>query len=416
MQVKSTIGEILNLGSTLGGGGEANVFHLMKDNTLCAKIYKDHQKASSLEKKVEEMIDIYKVVRKGKGEEEHFFDKHLAWPRLKLYEPKTGAFVGFIMNKLPLHIGFGLDVLLNDDMHGEKSWSNRLEIALNLLQVIGFLHKQGIIAGDLHKENIFVLPHNEIALVDCDSFQIGNKFRCSALQPEIAPPESKDVKYFDASADMFTVCVLLYRLLMDGYSPFSYIQEGSFEPDLEQSKASGFAPICNNQLEVPPQSPPLKRLPDETRNVFARALAPNPKNRPSIDELIAAVKIVKKNVKIPLTAKKRISQILHINVANTAINTNIAGPRQTAQTVTQIHHPGRRFFEYGIIGAAIGVILRGILTGVGHFDDWLFHYYKFLTWKDIWNNTHGLTYIAIMIPVFFCLVASLYLAYRIVKK
>ncbi len=92
--------------------------------------------------------------------------------------------------------------------------------------------------------------------------------------------------------------------------------------------------------------------------------------------------------------------------------------RGTQRETSTISHPGRRFFEYGIIGAAIGIILRGVLTGVGHFDDWLFRYYN-------WNGTFRFsvnevmvdkTSPLIMIPVFVCLTASLYLVYRIVKK
>lgn len=82
-----------------------------------------------------------------------------------------------------------------------------------------------------------------------------------------------------------------------------------------------------------------------------------------------------------------------------------------------ISHPGRRFFEYGIIGAAIGLALRGILTGGGHLDDWLFNYYDYigLNDKDIDRSIHILPY-GVIIPVFLSLVASFYLVYRVIKK
>lgn len=336
MKVKSAIGEFLNLGSELGKGGEATVHHVIDDSTLCAKIYKNPQKAANLEKKVEAMVDFYKAVRSRRGEGERFFDKHLAWPRLKLYDVNTGKFLGFIMNKLPLRMG--LDTFLDDAMRNEKSWDKRLGIAISLLRVIKGLHDNGIIVGDLHKGNTFVLPENEIALVDCDSFQIGNKFRCSALLPEIAPPEAKYQDIFDASADIFTACVLIYRLLMDGFNPFAFIQEGSFEPDLEQSKASGFAPIRDNKLKLPPESPPLKRLPDDARNIFAKALGPDPKNRPSIDEVINAVEIVKNNVKTPLVIKKQT-----VNISRTVLK--------------QITHTTARKRRNKFIAAGVGIVV-----------------------------------------------------------
>lgn len=301
MQVKSTAGEIIDLSDKLGGGGEAlGVFSLAKDPSLCAKIYKDEGNAARLEKKVEAMIDIYKAVRVGKGEAERFFDKHLAWPRLKLYGMQSGKFSGFIMNKLPLYAE--LSGLLDEDMGGEKCWGNRLEIAASLLKILRFLHGNGIIVGDLHKGNVFVLPNNEAALVDCDSFQIGDKFQCSALQPEIAPPEAKYVPYFEPVADVFSAATLIYRLLMDGFNPFQFIRDGSLNPDLEQSKASGFAPIRDAKIELPPKSPPLERLPKEARVVIAEALDPDPQKRPSLEALMGAVDEIKRRVHVPLPA------------------------------------------------------------------------------------------------------------------
>ena len=78
---------------------------------------------------------------------------------------------------------------------------------------------------------------------------------------------------------------------------------------------------------------------------------------------------------------------------------------------------GRRFFEYGIIGAAIGLTLRGILTGGGHLDDWLFNYYDYigLNDKDIDRSIHILPY-GVIISVFLSLVATFYLVYRVIKK
>lgn len=80
-------------------------------------------------------------------------------------------------------------------------------------------------------------------------------------------------------------------------------------------------------------------------------------------------------------------------------------------------HTGRRFFEYGVIGAIIGLVLRGLLAGVGHFDDWLFNYYNYvgLNDKDVTHSFKALPY-WIIIPVFLSLIASFYLVYRVIKK
>lgn len=76
-----------------------------------------------------------------------------------------------------------------------------------------------------------------------------------------------------------------------------------------------------------------------------------------------------------------------------------------------------KFFFYGIGGAGIGIILRGVLAGVGHLDDWLFNYYDYigLNDKDIDRSIHILPY-GVIIPVFLSLVATFYLVYRVIKK
>jgi serine/threonine protein kinase len=306
MQVKSAKGEIINidLGTKLGSGGEANIYAIEEDGALCVKIYKTKQKTSQILSKIEEMISIYLTIRQNKGEAEQFFDNNLAWPRLKVYYLDSNEFAGFVMNKLPLNQAVKLDDFFNADLRGTKSWKNRIDIAINLLRTLKFLHSNDIVAGDLHGGNIFVLPNSEVAIIDCDSFQIGNKFRVSALQPEIAPPDAKYVEYFEASFDIFTVTILIYRLLMDGFNPFQFRREGPFDPDLEQNKAAGFAPIRDPTLQLPPKSPPLSRLPDALRKALANALAPDPNIRPSIDKLISALKETKRTGKTPVIPVK----------------------------------------------------------------------------------------------------------------
>lgn len=306
MQVKSAKGEIINidLGTKLGSGGEANIYAIEEDGALCVKIYKTKQKTSQILSKIEEMISIYLTIRQNKGEAEQFFDNNLAWPRLKVYYLDSNEFAGFVMNKLPLNEAVKLDDFFNADLRGTKSWKNRIDIAINLLRTLKFLHSNDIVAGDLHGGNIFVLPNSEVAIIDCDSFQIGNKFRVSALQPEIAPPDAKYVEYFEASFDIFTVTILIYRLLMDGFNPFQFRREGPFDPDLEQNKAAGFAPIRDPTLQLPPKSPPLSRLPDALRKALANALAPDPNIRPSIDKLISALEETKRTGKTPVIPVK----------------------------------------------------------------------------------------------------------------
>ena len=284
---QTIFGELIQLGAKLGGGGEGEVYEILNDPRFCAKIYFQTTKATKMESKIEAMIQIYKKVRAGEPYKEYLFDHHLAWPRAKLYDPEDKYFVGFIMNRLDLSKAIILDEFFSASMDGEKHWANRLKVALNLFELLCFLHSINVIVGDLHEDNIFIQPDLKVVFIDCDSFQIQSRFPCSAMRFEISPPEASHSPYLEPSSDYFAYTILLYRLLMDGFNPFSFCQNPAEKDiELQERKEKGLAPIRNPSLLLPKASPSLDRLPPDLKNLMAQGLDPDKTKRFSPDELI----------------------------------------------------------------------------------------------------------------------------------
>lgn len=248
------------------------------------------------------MIRIYQSVRSAGGKAEQIFDRNLAWPRLMLYDPQTREFIGFVMNRLDLRGAMKIDDFFDDDMRGLKSWDSRLSVSRRIAEIVEFLNQNDIVVGDNHGGNIFVLPDGECAFVDCDSFQIGKQFPINALQGEIAPPEVSQSRILETTSDTFTTCFLVYRLLMDGFNPFAHVRKHGPELTYEDIKAKGLAPVRDASLPLPPNSPPLDRLPVKLRSILGQGLDPNPQNRVHVIRLITALEEAKKEAPRPKLA------------------------------------------------------------------------------------------------------------------
>ncbi len=288
---RTSLNQVIHLGNILGKGGEGEIYEVQEDPALCAKLYTDGAKGRAImEPKIAEMIEIYKRVRTTSPHQEYLFDHHLAWPRARLYHPDQGYFVGFLMNRLDLGSCEILNNFLTADHTGNKGRKNRLELAANLLDMLVFLHGIGVVVGDLHEENIFVRQDLKVVFIDCDSYQIKDRFKCTAMRLEISPPEAASGKALTPAADVFEFSILLYRLLMDGFNPFAF-RQGSGDRDIlfPERKEKGLAPIRDSSLSLPKRSPPLSRIPKQIADQIARGLDPNPSRRSRLSDMKAVI-------------------------------------------------------------------------------------------------------------------------------
>ena len=230
----------LKLTSKVAKGGEGEIYNLNVINSASsAHIGKKYVAKIYLENNHQYREKIQYMIRYAnsydKSDQHKFyknFDGTILWPLCAL--DNNGNFMGYTMKlftgeKLSSFIKVPLDVVTTKYFVGWKK-IDLVRLALGIAQKVNFLHKNNIILGDLDLDNIMVdLKQKKTAIVDTDSFQIGNFF-CNVAHWDSAPPE---VHYLQktgeirktkrtTNSDNFSLAVVIFEILMLGYHPYQY--------------------------------------------------------------------------------------------------------------------------------------------------------------------------------------------------
>lgn len=285
------------------GGGEGDVFNIIGNTALVAKIYQPDKRTTERERKLSIMVKTKPSVL-----------GQYAWPFDVLYY--NGKFSGYIMPKV-----VGKEKLRNiyvyDNRRG-KPWTLFIAIAKNIASAVHNVHEIGHVIGDLNSDNILVDPHTGlVTLVDIDSYHITDKsgyiYRCGMGVAEFVAPEiqgkhfpSAPLPTFTKETDLFALAVMIFVVLMNGAHPFACKTTGgsssSFQP--VENIARGISPYFKessaSNLDIPRYAPALTCLPAELQELFRRAFVlghKNPKNRPSAEEYYHALERLEKKIK-----------------------------------------------------------------------------------------------------------------------
>lgn len=201
----------------LGGGGEGDVY---KTNTpYIAKIYKQGKLTSRKQKKLELMVT-KKVEYEG-----------ICYPVDLLYE--INEFVGYLMPEARGEVLQTSIFIKPRMMELFPNWKKRdiVEVAVEILKKIKYLHDRNIILGDINPMNIHIVNSKEIYFVDTDSYQIED-FPCPVGTVNYTAPELQGKKYEDYlrtfGNEYFAVATLLFMLMLPGKTP--YAQQGGGSP------------------------------------------------------------------------------------------------------------------------------------------------------------------------------------------
>jgi len=107
---------------------------------------------------------------------------------------------------------------------------NLVNLCIDILDKIKYLHDNSILLGDINAQNILVHSDNRAYFVDTDSYQIGNH-PCPVGQVLFVAPEiqGKNFNSFLRTKDheAFAIGVLLFMVMHPGKHPFSYQGGGS---------------------------------------------------------------------------------------------------------------------------------------------------------------------------------------------
>jgi len=91
-----------------------------------------------------------------------------------------------------------------------------VQLAINILERISYLHRLNVLLGDINPLNILVKDENTIYFVDCDSYQIEG-FPCAVGTVDFTAPEIQGVDFRTflraPEHELFAVATLLFMML-----------------------------------------------------------------------------------------------------------------------------------------------------------------------------------------------------------
>lgn len=209
----------------LASGGEGGVYDCTYKTGYLAKVYHDGQ-LNAL--RVKKMLQMEKKQVRYEG---------LCWPEHVLFT-QSGEPIGFVMKKVQ---GSALSVLfdsyesvLNQFPHWKRR--NLIQLCIEVLSRIQYLHLFGILIGDVRLNNIMITTAGEPALVDLDSCQTDN-LPCPGGFGEFTPPELQNQQFSKTlrtyGNESFSCAVIMFKILFCGLHPYDQIDGAdSIEEDI----------------------------------------------------------------------------------------------------------------------------------------------------------------------------------------
>jgi hypothetical protein len=274
VEVRDSRRKRLQLGETVGGGGEATVYRVLDYPESLAKIYEPAPRDGQ-ERKLAWM-------QTNPPDDPTLAQGHtsIAWPLDLLYDRRNhfiGYLMRFIRNAVSLLEVFNPRLRAQTLPTFDARYLHRT--ARNLAVALDALHARGYVVGDLNESNVMVTPTAMVTLIDTDSFQVRVRhfgrtvtYPCPVGKPEYTPPELQGRPLSDTRQypehDCFGLAVLIFQLLMEGSHPFRAQWMGSGDPPpIEEKIRQGAFPYM--------PSPPLPVAP--------------PRNLPGLDILYPPV-------------------------------------------------------------------------------------------------------------------------------
>ena len=214
----------------------------------------------------------------------------VTWPQDVLYRDET--FVGYIMPKV---LGAKPIYMLNRGGSQAKevipgyNWKAAVSVAVNLANIVEFLHSRNVVIGDMNSDNLLVYPDGFVVVIDTDSFDITDSvsnihYKCSVGTEEFLPPElqgrnlERENVRFTKHTDEFALAVHIFQLLMNNMHPFNTrvitdYKQSLPENDQNHNIVVGNCPFVRkiDGCEIPLGAPDMNRLlPDYLVEDFKR--------------------------------------------------------------------------------------------------------------------------------------------------
>lgn len=186
-------------------------------------------------------------------------------------------------------------VNLRDWMCEVFDYDKRLDVAIQFATILKNVHGEGIIHQDLKPEQVMTVKDPtkkagiRLVLTDFDWSVPNGRIVRLVGTPGYCNIDCDDLSY---KSDIFTFGIILTELLA-GTNPFILTEDGE-ERIYEQSK--WYRWVKNREFVSPKVMNP--DLPDAINSVIVRSLDPDQRKRPSLDEILDALKGKRKKVTI----------------------------------------------------------------------------------------------------------------------
>ena len=239
-------GRWLQPGSQLGkDGGAGSAFAVEGDDTVVVKFLS--------EPKDEDEHRLKAMLQVGVPTEVSGTSALIAWPNDLVFD-EAGHYVGFLMPAAPGPRPMALSNLVprherERNVGPNFGWDALLEICARYAAGIAVLHSFPIVVADINLRNVVVSGDLTVTVIDCDSVQLETPkqfFGSSYCQLEFRAPELQGIEELaahrrDPAADRWSLAVLIWMMLMDGFHPFAGVWTGAGEPSRDKHAAAALS-------------------------------------------------------------------------------------------------------------------------------------------------------------------------------
>lgn len=324
----------LSVNDKIGEGATAIIYKVVFQNKIwAAKIYKNDVIVNKA--KIQAMLDNqpHDMFATLDGEE----IVQYAWVRYALKDTNRNI-VGFLMPFISHDETYSFDTFFDPVLSKrleakELALSLRIQLAINLCELIKGLHSNKNYFVDIKPQNIRVYKKNHrVVLLDCDGYSINNpegnppRFKAELISSDYIAPEViiKKLKPSDLGLqqDLYGLAVILFQLLNRGTHPFQgVVSDDGITASTNDERASlglyAYGLDKSNRVSPRPQSLHNLFL-NETRALFDKSF--ETQRRTTLNQWIDHFKDILDNKKLVFCENvdpsgRRDGDLLHIKFA-----------------------------------------------------------------------------------------------------
>jgi DNA-binding helix-hairpin-helix protein with protein kinase domain len=277
------------LGRLFNKGGEGHIYPLADNGDVLVKHYNKRTLKRAMNRRLMEKVETMRQMEKMLASD------RFGWPRILVYG-SDGSWLGYGMLRVE---GVQMQTLCQPRLIAERlpHWSRRevVKCAKSFVDLIDYAHKNGVVVGDINPGNFLVDPvYCEVRGIDCDSYQVecnGSYYPCPVGIPMLLAPELLDgVDYSTVhrtvEQELFSVAVMLFRMLMLGLHPYSRTYGEDPVANLKSGKCA-LGEGAGSRLPLGPWYNVWSHLPFYMKTLFVTAFRDghsDPSVRPSLAE------------------------------------------------------------------------------------------------------------------------------------